>query len=160
MGLFGFLSQQNNITDSILPPAAKSEIMSGRLPIMNTTNVFLRSGEFCCYIDKAILNVDKEKKIYHHTGAARKGLFGDYRINYGRGFAQEYKETEQFKGILYITNKRMIFQAKENGFDKPHSGLTAIDPYSNAVILQYGSNTYTLIVADGSVINAVLKQVV
>ena len=40
MGIFG-PKQQMQIYDSILPLAAKNEIMSSRLPQLNTDNIFL-----------------------------------------------------------------------------------------------------------------------
>lgn len=73
---------------------------------------------------------------------------------------REYIETKQQKGILYITNKRIIFQASENAFDKQHRYLSSIEPYSNAIILQYGQTTYELIVADGAIVNHVLKLII
>lgn len=54
-------------------------------------------------------------------------------------------------------NKRVIFQATQNAFNKQHRYLTSIEPYSNAVVLQYGDKTYELIVADGSIVDYVLK---
>lgn len=159
MGLLNILSQQDTIKESILPVAAKNEIANGRLPILNTTNIFLKSGEVCHYIDKAILTIQKEKKIYHRVGRSQKGLFGEYRSNYGVGVPIEYSEPYQYKGILYITNKRVVFQASENSFDKPHSKLSSIAPFKNAVVLQYGDKNYQLIVEDGDVVNEVLKLV-
>ena len=159
MGLFNILTQQNAIYQSILPVAAKNEIVQGRLPVLNTTSIFLKAGEKCHYIDKAILTIQKKKKVYHHVGSSRKGLFGNYRVNYGTGSSKEYTEPYQYKGILYITNKRVVFQAAENSFDKPHSKLSSIAPFTNAVILQYGDKTYQLTVADGAIVNAVLKLV-
>lgn len=40
---------------SILPDVAKQEIMLGRLPILNTNKIFLKSGEQCHYIDQGDL---------------------------------------------------------------------------------------------------------
>ena len=160
MGLLDSLFQQTAIRESILPPAAKNEIIQGRLPRLNTGNIFMKQGEFCCYIDKAILNIEKKEKYYNYVGSSRKGLFGDYRVNVGTRRPHEYDVTEQQKGILYITNRRIIFQAPQNGFDKSHSSLTSIAPYSNAVILQYGNKSYTLIVSDGNLVKAVLRQII
>ena len=42
--LFGNKNQIPTVT-SILPAAAKNEIMSGRLPILNTDQLFLKRGE-------------------------------------------------------------------------------------------------------------------
>lgn len=67
MGLF-FDKQQTQIEDSILPLAAKQEIMESRLPQLNTDWIFLKKGEVCSYIDKAILNVKIKKKVVQHMG--------------------------------------------------------------------------------------------
>ena len=156
MGLFG-PKQQNEIMDSILPPAAKDEIMASRLPQINTDKIFLKRGEVCSYIDKAILNIHVKKRMSRHVGHSAPGLFKGTRFHTGVTKPVEYEEIKQQKGILYITNKRVIFQASENSFDKQHRYLSSIAPFSNAVVLQYGEKTFELIVPDGSIVNHVLK---
>lgn len=156
MGLFG-TKQQMQITDSILPLAAKNEIIASRLPQLNTDKIFLKNGEYCSYIDKAILNIHVKKKMSQHIGRSSPGLFKGTRIGTGLTKPIEYEEIKQQKGILYITNQRVIFQAPQNAFDKKHRNLTSIVPFINAVILQYGDKTYELIVPDGSIVNHVLK---
>ncbi len=158
MGLFG-PKQQMEITDSILPAAAKNEIIASRLPQLNTDKIFLKKGEICSYIDKAILNVHVKKKISQHIGHTSPGLFKGTRIGTGITKPIEYEEIKQQKGILYITNKRVVFQAAQNAFDKQHKYLSAIEPFSNAVVLQYGEKTFELVVPDGSIVNHVLKLV-
>ena len=66
---------------------------------------------------------------------------------------------ETFKGILYITNKRIIFVGDANGFDKKIDDLIAITPYSNCVELQFSKDTIKLFVPDGNVTHAVLQQI-
>ena len=156
MGLFG-PKQQMQIVDSILPSAAKNEIMASRLPQLNTDKIFLKKGEVCSYIDKAILNVHVKKRMSRHVGHSAPGLFKGTRFHTGVTKPIEYEEVKQQKGILYITNKRVIFQAPENAFDKQHRYLSSVAPFSNAVVLQYGEKTYELIVPDGSIVNHVLK---
>lgn len=89
------------------------------------------------------------------------GLFKGDRVHFGGGTAEPIEEiiTEQFKGILYVTNRRVIFVSKVNGFDKPYKSLSAVTPYSNGIELQYGSTTYSLLVPDGDLLNAVFKLV-
>ena len=159
MGLFSFLKYQNQIAESILPAAAKSQLLSGNLPLIKTSSIFLKRGEQCVYIDKAILNDHVKKKIYRHAGGSSPGFFKGTRINYGTGHAKEYEETEQHKGILCITNQRVIFQSLRKGFDKQHRYLSSIEPYANAVVLQYGEKNYELIVPDGSIVNAAIRLV-
>ena len=99
---------------SILPDIAKREIENGRLPRLTTDNIFLKKGEYCCYIDKALLLVEKTTKTYRHVRTSAPGLFKGQRISFGQGKPIEHTETLEFRGILYITNKRVILQCKEN----------------------------------------------
>ena len=119
--------------------------------------IFLKKGENCCYIDKAILNVHKIKRMSRHIGHTAPGLFKGTRIGTGVTKPIEYEEIEQQKGILYITNERVVFQAPQNAFDKKHGSLSSIAPFNNAVVLQYGQKTYELIVSDGMLVNHILK---
>ena len=161
MGLLDALfgnSQPPTVT-SILPDVAKQEILAGRLPILNPDTIFPRKGEQIHYIDKA-MNMDvKVTKTYQHMGVSSPGLIKGHRVNYGRGKPIERKENVYHAGILYITNQRIIFQAKENGFDKDYKYLTAIVPYSNGVELQFGNKSYTLLLADGSIAYQALQLI-
>ena len=51
--LFGNRNQIPTVT-TILPDAARQEIIAGRLPILNTDKLFLKRGEKIHFIDKAI----------------------------------------------------------------------------------------------------------
>ena len=152
MGLLDFFFGNNTPTvTSILPVAARQEILCDRLPRLNTDSIFLKKGEYCVYIDKAILMVDKIKRVHKHHGTSTPGLFEGNRHNWGTGYTKEYTETQQFKAILYITNQRVILQCKDHGFDKQYRYLSAIKPYSNGIELQYGNKTYSIIVPEGEI---------
>ncbi|MCD8119289.1 MAG: hypothetical protein LUE29_07415 [Lachnospiraceae bacterium] len=156
--LFGGNKQIPPVT-SILPDAARREILAGRLPRLNTDTIFLKRGEYCCYIDKAILLQDKTKKIYRHAGTSSPGLFKDTRMNFGVGDSKEYVETQQFRAILYITNQRIILNCKDHGFDRPYKQLSAVKPFTNGMELQYGEKTYTLVLPDGNIPYQVIKMI-
>lgn len=156
--LFGNKNKIPTVT-TILPDAARREIVASRLPILNTDKLFLKKGETIHYIDKAINMEQKKVKEYRHSGFSMPGLFEGNRYSQGRGRTVEHVELVQHRGILYVTNQRIVFQAKEGGFDKNYRYLTAITHYSNACELQFGSKTYCLIVADGNILNHVLKLI-
>lgn len=159
MGLFDILTMQQEIKESILPDVAKQQLLMGVLPQFNTNSIFLKTNEKCVFIDKAILNEHIIKKVYRHTGGSSPGLLKGHRINYGTGRSREYEELKQHKGILYITNKRVIFQGQKKCFDKQHRYISSIESYANAVILQYGEKRFELIVPDGNIVNAALQLV-
>lgn len=161
MGLLDAFFRKNRIPEvtTILPDAAKNEIWAGRLPILNTDNIFLKSGEKIHLIDKAINLEEKTVREHVHYGGSGPGLFKGTRYSHGYAKPIEHTEYVQHRGILYITNKRIIFQAKEWGFDKTYRYLTAITPYSNAVELQFGNKTYQMIVHDGNTIYQALQLI-
>ncbi len=144
---------------TILPVAAKQEIMAGRLPILNADSIFLKRGEKIHYLDKAINQEERIKKTYRHIGHSGPGLFKGTRYNVGEGKPIEKVEVIQHKGILYVTNQRIIFQAKDQGFDKSYRYLTAIQPYSNGCEIQFGNKTYCMIVPDGNCLYEALQQI-
>lgn len=153
MGLLDFFFGERTITvsNSILPTAAKQEILSDRLPRINSDSIFLKKGEYCCYIEKAILLEEKTRKIHKHHGYSTPGLFKGNRHSFGTGQTKEYTETVQHKAILYITNQRIILQCKNNGFDKAYKYLSTIKPYTNGIELQFGNKTYCIIVPEGEI---------
>lgn len=110
---------------SILPAAAKNEIRAGRLPILNTDSLFLKKGEKIHYIDKAINLEIKIVKQYRHVGHSTPGLLKGNRWNVGVAKPIEHSELVQHRGILYITNQRIIFQSSEKGFDKTYRYLVS-----------------------------------
>ena len=66
---------------------------------------------------------------------------------------------DSIKGILYITNKRIIFVDDESGFDKKVSDIIALTPYANCVELQFKNGTYKIFVPDGNIVNFVLRSI-
>lgn len=161
MGLLDVILGKNQIpkVTSILPVAAKQEIMAGRLPILNTDKLFLKRGEKIHYIDKAINLEIKTKKVYRHVGHSGPGILKGNRYNVGVAKPIETQEMVQHRGILYITNQRIVFQASEWGYDKSYKNLTAIEPYVDACELQFGNKTFNMIVEDGNLLNQVLQLV-
>ena len=54
-----FRQPKTPMVTTILPDAARQEILRGRLPILRTNKIFLKSGEQCHYFDKAIYKKNK-----------------------------------------------------------------------------------------------------
>jgi hypothetical protein len=148
---------------SILPDAAKQEIMRGRLPILNTNKIFLKPGETCHYIDKAVYEkkIIRKRYIRRNTGYSTRGFFRGTRINFGGGNTDvvDNVQYETFNGILYITNKRILFVAPQSGFDRRLDELVAISPYNNCVELQFSRDTCKIFVPDGRVTHAALTLI-
>lgn len=96
MGLFDALFGNRNpipTVTTILPDAARQEIIAGRLPILNTGKLFLKRGEKIHFIDKAINMEQKTVKEFRHVGGSAPGLFEGTRWSSGRGRTVEHEET-------------------------------------------------------------------
>lgn len=162
MGLLDIFRQQKTpIVTTILPDIARQEILRGRLPILKTDKIFLKAGEQCHYIDKAIYEKMTVNKRYvrRNTGYSVPGLFKGTRVNIGGGRTDAVDNVtySTHRGILYITNKRMIFVGEQMGFDKKLDDMIALTPYSNCVEIQFSKETYKIFVPDGNVTHAVLQ---
>lgn len=163
MGFLDIFKPQPPTVQSILPQAAVNEIMSGRLPILNTDKIFLKSGENCHYIDKAIYEkrITKKRYVRRNNGYSMPGLFKGTRVNMGGGRTdvEDNVQYETYRGIIYLTNQRIIFVGDQIGFDKRVNDLVATTPYSNCLELQFSKETYRLFVPDGNVLNRALHLI-
>ena len=134
--------------ESIVPSQAEQLIINNQLPQFNTKTIVLAKNEVCHFIDKALLIVEKveRKNKKQYIGGSYK-LTKNIRIYSGQSnnVPVESIKTEYEDGIIYITNKRIIFSSKKNVFEKKINNLTSIMPYSNAVGLQFGNHVYNLI---------------
>lgn len=162
MGLLSNLFMSNNLEESIpqfMPQAIIDQINHGIIPTINTDKVLLSNGEKCHFAERAILVTEKTTK--HYTGRyngfsfrVAKGV--TYRTGRSKGTPVEEKQTIKTKGIFYITTKRIIFIADENGFEKKIKSITAITPYSNAIKMQLASKNITLMVPDGGAVYSLI----
>ena len=88
------------------------------------------------------------------------GLFKGTSIYTGRGQTRSHEESEfeQINGVLFITNQRIIFSSNNEGFVYELSKLTALQPYANAVEMQFSNKTITIFVPDGNIVATVLRN--
>lgn len=148
---------------SILPDAARQQLYRGQLPILQPNNLFLKSGEVCHYADRAIYEkrIVNKKRVRKGTGYSMPGLFKGTRVHMGGGntVTEDDIRYETIKGILYVTNKRVIFVGGSDGFDKKTDDLVAVTPYANCIELQFSKETLKLFVPDGNLPHTVLKLI-
>ena len=165
MGLFDFLNQQTTTptVPSILPDAARKQILRGQLPILEPNNLFLKNGETCHYVDRAIYEkrTVNKKRIRRNTGYSIPGFLKGTRVHVG-GSNSEYVDDVKYstaKGILYITTKRIIFVSGTEGFDRKTEDLVAVTPYANCIEFQFSKETLKLFVPDGNLPHIVLRLI-
>ena len=166
MGLLDLFGQQTNntpVVSSILPTAAKQQISQGILPVINADKLFLKSGEVCHYADCAIYEKKTVRKKYvrKSTGYSMPGLFKGTRINLGGGNTDVVDNVshDTYNGVLYVTNKRIIFANEQSNFSKKVEDLVSATPYSNCIELQFEKETLKVFVPDGAIVHSVLKMI-
>lgn len=148
---------------SILPDVARQQIYRGQLPILQPGNLFLKNGETCHFADRAIYEkrIVNKKRVRKGTGYSMPGLFKGTRVHMGGGntVTEDDVKYETIKGILYVTNKRIIFVGGSDGFDKKTDDLVAVTPYANCIELQFSKETLKLFVPDGNLPHTVLRLI-
>lgn len=167
MGIFSdlFSPEKNSVSESIppiMPAGAITQINNGILPIMNTDKIMLTKGEECHFAERAILVTEKVSKRYEGRSngySIKLSKHVTYRVGKNNGRPVEEITEEKTKGLIYVTNKRIIFLSDKNAFDKKYSALTACMPYSNAVKLQFGTKTFTLMLPDGGAFANVITMI-
>jgi len=133
---------------SVLPPAAMSAIQRGQLPKLNVSTLILSPGEVSHFVDKSCLVTEKTLRHYQrrNSGMSFRIMKGvTYHTGGGQSHPMEQQVPVYTPGYLYITNKRVVFVAREKSFEKKLTSLTAVTPYSDAVGLQFGSKTFNLL---------------
>lgn len=147
---------------SVLPDAAVSIIQSGSLPSLNTSSLIADDDEVCHFVDKACLVTETTKTRYEGTHGGfniriAKGL--TYRTGRHRSNPVKEKVPEYTPGYLYITNKRVVFVARERSFEKKLKSVTAATTYSDAIGIQFGSKTFNLLTPLPEIAAAVLHGI-
>ncbi len=165
MGFLDLLNSQPTTptVPGVLPDAARQQILRGQLPTLEPSNLFLKKGETCHYADRAIYEkrTVSKRRVRKNRGYSMPGLFNGTRVHLG-GSDSEYVEDEKFstiKGVLYVTNKRIIFVADHDGFDKKTDDLVAVTPYANCIEFQFSKETLKLFVPDGNLPHIVLRLI-
>lgn len=146
--LFGIIPpEQPPELNTIFPAAAVQKIRSGSLPIIQADKIILSAGEVCHFVDMGAALTEKKKYRRVHSGGSYH-MWKGYTAHLGHSESVPISQPEYTKGVFYITNKRVIFVAAKNGFDKKLDKITAVTPYTDAIGLQFGSKTYNILLPD------------
>ncbi|WP_346698204.1 hypothetical protein [Catenibacillus scindens] len=157
---FGFIPPEKPpILVSIFPQAAAQRIQSGKLPVIQADKIVLGKNEICHFVDVAALFTTKKRyRSSRHGGSYR--ITKGFTFHLGNSDTVALDEPEYTKGILYITNNRIIFVASRYGFDQRLNKLTAITPYSDGLTLQFGSKSYNLLLPDSETANNAINLLI
>ena len=144
---------------SILPSQAINQIRSGKLPDIHADKLVLKAGEKCRYIEMGAIVTQKKYSYRWNSGSSSRWWKGfTHHVNTGESMPMY--EPEFTEGFLYFTDERIVFVAGKYGFDKRISKLSAITEYSDAISLQFGDKTYTILLPDGCIAKETLNLLI
>jgi len=164
MGIFDiFFEPQSPTIPSIMPKIAINELRTNRLPIIQSSNLLLNKNETCHFAERAILLHKKVQKNYqrmNHGFRINGLLLNNQHLGHGRTKVVEREVEEQIKGILYITNQRVVFSAQKQGINQKIKQLTVMNPQQNGLELQFGTKMHTFLLPDGQLAQRVIRLVI
>lgn len=161
--LFGIrLSEDAPKLESLVPQRIENVIMAGHLPTFRPANIMLAQNETCHFMDRCAIAIKKKEKSYQnrrHGGGYK--LTKNYTMYSGGGITRPIEQEwyEYKEGVVFVTNQRIIFVEPENGFEKKVKTLSAVVPYTDAISLQFGNQTYTLMMNQAQLMAMVLQMV-
>lgn len=139
------------------------EIQAGGLPALSGVPVILAEGEVAHFFAPARRAVTKKKA----TG--RTGKSGGVSVRVAKGVSVRsggasrtvYNDvTDFFDGQVVLTNRRIVFLAKQGGFDCKLTAISAITPEGDRIMVQAGKDAYRLSVPQQGHFMKVLDAVV
>lgn len=139
-------------------------LRDGGLPALAGVPVVLGEGETAHFFAPAKRYITKKKAV------GRTGKSGGVSVRVAKGVSVRsgtgasktvYGDvTDVFDGQVVLTDRRVVFLAKQNGFDCPLSSVSAITPEGDRVMIQAGAKSYRLSVPQQGLFAAALDRVV
>ena len=133
------------------------------LPVVFGSNLLLRDGDHCHYSAPATFVKTKNVVVGYSGGSSgvslriAKGV--SYRIGASKAAPIRGNVEERTNGTLSITDSRIVFSAAKGAFDKQIDKLSSLNPYSNAIEFQFGSQQYMLETAEAEYITQILVRI-
>lgn len=150
--------------DELPPKAVRQLLDEDPLPTVFGHNLILKEGERCHYSSNATF-VKTKNVIVGYSGGNNgvsiriaKGV--SYRVGTSKAAPVRGNVEERTPGTLNITNQRVIFSAAKGTFDKKISALTSLNPYTNAVEFQFGSQQYMIETDEAEYIMQILVRII
>lgn len=152
-------ANQTYMTDQDL-----QQIQAGILPTVSSVPVVLANGETAHYFAPARRYITKTKAVGRtgNGGGVRVHVAKGVSVGAGGGASQTVYDdvTDSFAGQVVLTDQRIVFLAKQNGFDCKLGGISAITPEGDRLMIQAGSKNYRLAVAQQGHFAKVLEMAV
>ncbi|WP_455793551.1 hypothetical protein [Clostridium butyricum] len=131
------------------------------LPIVHG-DIILKANETCHYCGDVLLRIVKNKIVGYSGGGSgvsfriTKGV--SYRISNNKRVPIRQNISEDYAGVLNITNKRISFIG-EKGFNHNLANIVSMVPYSDAIQLQFNNKNYILMTYDANYIYQIIQRI-
>lgn len=164
MGIFSYLFGTKKPVEkpqlqSILPAQAAQSIQTGSLPVLKSSKLILSCGETCSFVERAANLVKNKYYVGQHKGGTIR-VWRGFSLRLGESESRPNYELSYSLGILYFTDKRIVFTSKDNPFEIKLSKLTSVTPYADGLELQCGNKTYAVLLPDGNLAKQALDLLV
>lgn len=144
--------ESNNV--SLMNSETLNIINNGELPNIIVSNINILDNEVCHYVDSGYTFKDEVVTTGYtgKSGSVSVRIMKGVSYRTGGTMGRAIKETNRttYKGILCITNKRVIYTSTNECFDKIFNKITSITELEDGLLLQIGSKSYSIIVATHS----------
>lgn len=145
-------------------PTARFLADDDPLPVVVGSGVFMGAGETCHYAGPATRIIVKNRVVGYTGGSSGvsvrvvKGV--SYRVGQRRGAPVREDVQEQAPGTLTITNKRIVFTAARDSFDKRIAAVSSASPMDDGIILQVGDAQYILATEEPRYIYQIISRII
>ena len=133
-------------------PERRTYIPGSPLPIVPSPGLVLAHGEICHLAER--VKVGRLKTV--RTGTVTSHSGGGIRVAKGfsirsgtsvsRSILKDVLDTTP--GTLYVSNRRIVAASPKYNFDKPLSALSSYTMYTDGFALQFGKETFTVLVKE------------
>lgn len=143
-------AEQEDRNETYMSDQDLQQIQAGELPVLSSVPVILGDGEQAHFFAPARRYITKKKAV------GRTGSGGGISVRVAKGVSLRtgggasqtvYNDvTDSFVGQVILTNRRIVFLSKQNGFDCKLDAISAITPEGDRLMIQAGAKTYRLTV--------------
>lgn len=133
---------------SMMSSADRAAIRRGEVLNIQGTALNMASDEFCCYVDNG--STIEEQEIV--TGSEYRGthhntrMWKDFSVGASKGESRVIREKRRkvYPGILYLTNKRLVYTSPDMSIDRPLLAIASVIPSGNGLRIQAGPQLFDI----------------
>ena len=142
----------------------KREFSSTGLPIIKVETLRLTKNEVCHFAGEACFCKIKTQTTGYEGGSrgvslrVMKGV--SFRVGNYKGHYIKEDITEKTNGVIYLTNKKIIFTAFKNSSIIKYENIISLDAHEDMLQIQTEKTTYLFQIGDSFLFMVILEQII